>query len=60
MAPTSDAVNANTTVNANGRKICEASPSTNTTGTNTAAVVSVEAITAGPNSEAPWYAAFNR
>ena len=54
---TSDAMSENETVSAWSRKSCAAIPSTKTTGTKTATVVSVEATTARPTSEAPRAAA---
>ena len=49
----SEAMRENDTVTAMSRNSCEAMPSRKTTGTNTAMVVSVEAMTARPTSEAP-------
>ena len=54
---TREARSENDTVSAWSRNSCAAIPSTNTTGTNTAIVVRVEATTARPTSEAPRCAA---
>ena len=48
-----DANSENTTVNARSPKICPATPCTNTMGKNTAMVVKVDAMTAGPTSLVP-------